>query len=314
MNIRFPKSLDGFQLGQSNANRNTVALEPEKTIEDIWYILEQLEKKIGIDSSADSGSMDNKIAVLQAFIAAMQALGVTASPTFTGLKLTGFILTYGSTAPIPVGKILIGDGTKFIFSAMTWPTTAGVIGQKVASDGTNFIVADPTEGQNNIMQPVSICPPINASSTLTLTSNSGFFVYIGRIPKAITTIDIMYDITTALTSPIWAEVAVFKGPVVYNGAASLSRLGFTNVVSIINSTGIKKTTISLTGVSIGDDLWLAIGNQNTGTTPIMRATVADELQQGVYQTVTGQLSTQATPVTTTLAAGNALVPWMTAKW
>jgi hypothetical protein len=52
----------------------------------------------------------------------------------------GFLI--GGTAP--TGRILQGDGTKYIQSTPTWPTTAGTARKIVVSDGTNLVSSTET--------------------------------------------------------------------------------------------------------------------------------------------------------------------------
>lgn len=209
----------------------------------------------------------------------------------------------------PVGLTLMADNSTGVIKF-----TTGGNAERARIDATGNYIGTITEAQNAVLQPVGVCPPINATTAFVMTDTFVFFVYIGRIPQAITTIDVMYKVTTAGVAIDFAEVGIFKGAVVFNGNASLSRLGFTSVSGVVNSTGIKKTTVALSGVTAGDDLWAAIGSQTTTTPPQIRGTVADELQLGVFQNKGGQLSTLSTPVTTNISAGTAVIPWLVAKW
>ena len=223
----------------------------------------------------------------------MQSLGITATPTFAGLTLTGFTISgglitkYGNVVPV-LGSILKGNGSA-------------------------FVAGEPIENQNAILQPVGICPPINQTDVRAVGADTTYCIYVGRIPSAITTIDVMYKVTTAGITIAYAEVAIFKGAVAFGAGTSLSRVGFTDVSAVVNSTGVKKTTVSLSGVVVGDDLWLAFSSSAT-TEVVLRGCPADELQQGGFQSVAGRASTQSIPVTVARLSGTSLLPWMTAKW
>lgn len=299
MKIQYPDNLDAFNLGRSRAEKNAASKGILFEKEDVPFLLQELQIKMGSSGSDDPASLDYRVAAVETFLTTMLSAGID---TATSLK-----------ALIVTGILRVGD-IEIIGKIKKYDNAIPVSGRMLLGDGTAFVETYPTFAQNSVLQPVGICPPINASSTLTLTSNSSWFVHVGRIVSEITTLDMMFNVTTAITSAIWAEVGVFKGVVNYNGNASLSRVGFTDVSTVINSTGIKKVTVALSGITAGDDLWLAIGNQNSGTTPIVRSTVADELGQGVFQTLVGRISTAAIPVMTTIGGTGTAIPWITAKW
>lgn len=165
----------------------------------------------------------------------------------------------------------------------------------------------PTVGtHNSILFPVGLGEPINTTAATAFVSATSYFSYLGRLGSAITTIDLLVKVTTAVATITWAEVAVFKGTPVLNGNASLTRCGFTNVATTFNSLGVKKTTVSLSGLAAGDDIWACLGSQ--ATTPYqVRGLFADELQTGVVQSAAVRPSLAASPQATTLVAA-ALVP------
>lgn len=167
-------------------------------------------------------------------------------------------------------------------------------------------IANNSDQENALLQPVGL-NPANLTAVTALATNTSQLLYLGRMGKAKTTCDVLVNVTTAVaTSIIWAEIAIFKGVPVLNGNASLSRVGFADVTGTFNSTGIKKTTVALSGVSAGDDLWVAYGSQ--ATTPFqLRGMLADNIQSGVFQTYAGRPSTAAIPQATVLA-GAAVVP------
>lgn len=123
----------------------------------------------------------------------------------------------------------------------------------------------------------------NLTAVKTLTSNSSFAYYMGQAETSYSTITFKYRVTTAAATITWAEVAVASSPAItIGGAASLTRLGYTDVAAIINSTGQKSTAVSVTGVVPGMHLWALFGNQAT-TAAIVRGALADDLQSGFFQ-------------------------------
>lgn len=148
-------------------------------------------------------------------------------------------------------------------------------------------------------------------------SDTAYFVYLGQADLAdsqkIANIDIVVNVTTAFATggvTPWAEVAIFSStgnfPTFANG--SLTRRGSTDVSGTFNATGVKKTTVAVSGITPGMHLWAAFGSK--GTTPYqVRGALADDLQSGAVQTVAApaKLSTLSSPQATVLG-GAALVP------
>lgn len=152
----------------------------------------------------------------------------------------------------------------------------------------------------------------NLTTTLALTNGTTFACYLGRAGAAFTSVNIRLRITTAAVTVTWAEAAVFKGPVVLGAAASLSRVGYANIASLVTSTGQKTFTVTITGVAAGDDLWIAIGCQAT-TAMIVRAGLADDIQDGSYQTDATRPSLMTVPKTFTIAGATTAKPWWSGK-
>lgn len=120
----------------------------------------------------------------------------------------------------------------------------------------------------------------------TLVTNFSYGCWMGRAEKAYTSASIQYRVTVAAATITWAEAAVATGAVQMGstaGAVSASLLttrGFTDVSAVINSTGIKTTTVALSGIQPGDDLWVLLGNQATTAAQIRSTSNADNLSVG----------------------------------
>lgn len=165
------------------------------------------------------------------------------------------------------------------------------LGNGVA-DATTFLCGDqtykvPSGGSSSPQISRVILQPgfatANLTATKSLTSNSAFAVYMGRAPAALTSVQARYRVTTAAVTITWAEVALAKGAPVVGGNPTLTVVGFTNVAAVVNSTGQKTTTISVSGgqsVAAGDDVWLIIGNQSTTAAIVRAQSIADDLQTG----------------------------------
>jgi hypothetical protein len=164
---------------------------------------------------------------------------------------------------------------------------------------------------DTIMSPVGL-NPANLTAVTAQATNTSYFLYCGRLNAAITTADVRFRVTTLAATITWAEIGIFTGTPVVGGNPSLTRRGFTNVAAVVNTTGLKTVTVALSGVSAGDDIWIAYGSQ--ATTPFQaRGTLADDLQSGVFCTFAGRISTMATPATATIAAATLVPAWARLK-
>lgn len=149
----------------------------------------------------------------------------------------------------------------------------------------------------------------NLTATKSITSGNSFAVYLGKADRALSSVSLRYRVTTAAATITWAEVAIAKGAPVLAGNPSLTRLGFTDVSGVVNSTGQKTTAVSLAGCQAGDDLWAIFGNQAT-TIFIVRAGLADDLQVGYQATAAVRPSTMGAGTAFTLEAAAIVAPWV----
>ena len=170
---------------------------------------------------------------------------------------------------------------------------------------------------SDLANPTVFHPPglhaTNLTTATALAKNTDYALYLGRAPSAITSLSVRCSVTTAAATITWAEVAVYSGPPVAGGnAGSLSRVGWANVAATFNSTGVKTTTVSLSGVAAGDHLWLVLGSQ--ATTPFqLRGMLADTIQSGVFQVSgTGNRPSTTATVTFGLAGATVVPPWVVA--
>lgn len=196
-------------------------------------------------------------------------------------------------------------------SAATAPTAGQVL---QATSGTAAAWASPGSGGGGtgLTSVVMTAPHFstaNLTSTKTLTSLTTFALYMGRLQVAATSIRVRYRVTTAAATITWAEIAIAKGAVNVGGNPSLTRLGFADVAAVVNSIGLKTTTVTLTGAAVGDDIWVLVGNQATTAAILRAASAADDLQVGVQAAVATRPSTMAAATAFTLEAATVLPAW-----
>lgn len=133
------------------------------------------------------------------------------------------------------------------------------------------------------MQQPAIWTNATRSAVRAVTDLNTLWVYMGKAPRAITSSVLMrYRITTAAVTFVWAEAAVATGTPQIGVNPTLSVKGFADVSAVINSLGLKSTTINLSAgqtINEGDDVWLGLGNDVT-TPAQVGAGGADDLEMG----------------------------------
>ena len=162
-----------------------------------------------------------------------------------------------------------------------------------------------------ILDFVTPIKPGTLTAVTALVTNTSYFIYLGRYSN-MGGCKINYRVTTAGTTITWAELGLFKGNSVPGSTVSLSRIGFLDVSGVVNSTGLKVSTLTVDTTLHGGEsieLWGAYGAQAT-IVPILRGVVADDLQSGQFQQAAGRISTLAIPSTTTLASATLVPAWL----
>jgi hypothetical protein len=154
-----------------------------------------------------------------------------------------------------------------------------------------------------------------AATTVDLTNTNCFCTYLGRADRIYSSVKIQYQPTILLTGTVsWAELAIYKGTPVLSSPTTMTRLGFTDTSSIWNTgatgtAGNRTTTVTTTGMNIGDDLYAVFSNSTTGTVTQLRAGLADNLASGVYQTVSNTRPSTNSSITGTVDSTTAMI-WM----
>lgn len=124
----------------------------------------------------------------------------------------------------------------------------------------------------------------NLTTAKTITSTNTFALYVGRLTRATSSVQVRLRVSTAAATITWAEVAIAKGSINPGGNPTLTVVGFADVSASYNSTGQKTTTVNVSSgqtLNAGDDLWFLIGNQATTAAAVRAASIADDIQSGM---------------------------------
>jgi hypothetical protein len=110
-------------------------------------------------------------------------------------------------------------------------------------------------------------------STTTLSNNNYAIISLGKADKSYTQITFNYRISTAAVGVTWSELAVYRvaQPMGIGTQQAMYRLGFTDTSSIWTSTGAIKTSVTVSNVKKGDDLYVVLASQVTTTQPVFYA-------------------------------------------
>jgi hypothetical protein len=200
-------------------------------------------------------------------------------------------------------KVTLAVGESLVFSDEDGWSISGTSGQTK----TVFFAAPGSLDAKWLLFP----SPPNAG-TLTLIDQTIYAHYIATARKPWTSCVLMFRPTTAATSITWAEAAVLKGTPTLNGNPSLTSVGTADISAVINGTGIKSVTITLSGIAVGDNLWLAIASNSTGTDAVLRTlNYTGDVASGLWVTKTSSRpSTLAAG--TTFTAQSTVPLWMAA--
>lgn len=235
------------------------------------------------------------------------------SPSASTQRQVKYLTIYNNDTISNILTVRFDDGTneRNIIKIILQP---GETLEYVANKG--WRIFDPygirKEGSNlSVPKPKLLVNPgfvLNTVGTRTLTSTQTVASYIGRAEYPYTSAILIYRMTTGMATITWAEVGIASGTFNMGGDQTLTTRGFTDVSAIANSTGIKNTTVSLSGVKTGMDLYCMIG-VNATTPGIVRAGLGDDITSGVLSAATARPSTMSANTSFTLAANTDTQIW-----
>ncbi len=137
----------------------------------------------------------------------------------------------------------------------------------------------------------------NLATPITLTSNTAYFVYLGRTTRSITVKFVEFYVSTAGGGTQAAEVGLFRTPGPPNKwSQSLTKLAATGTVDSLTTTGLKRNTTSLDcTVGAAIHLWAGIRTQMSATQPALVGLCMDFSQGLVLVTASAGVLTGAGP-------------------
>lgn len=177
---------------------------------------------------------------------------------------------------------------------------------------------DIVNNTTNTLFPTAVFNGTTSSTTYrsptTADGKQPYFYYMGIAGINSENAEVQYIVDTGNAVSIsWAEIGIFRGDFTLGGGASLTRLGYTDISTQIFSVGTgianrKKINVALDqSIKVGDQLWVAVGLSASTMGQFHGYGRADEIQSGVFQTITtgGRPSTLSVPVTTTVVTNPA---------
>lgn len=128
----------------------------------------------------------------------------------------------------------------------------------------------------------------NSASPLLLVSGTAYFVYVGRVVKALTPKYIEFHVTTAGAGTQTAEVALYSTSSAPNKSAqTLSLITGTGTVDDLTGTGMKRNTTAFsTSIAANTHLWAGIRTA-MGTTQPTIVGLANDMSQGHIMSLSG---------------------------
>lgn len=162
-------------------------------------------------------------------------------------------------------------------------------------------------------------PGFQAANTSTIAappSGEASGIYLGQPDTDKPTVQIRCEVATAGVTITWAELAICTAIDFNMGAnVDLTLNGYTNVASVVNTTGRKEIDINVT-LSRGVHVWLVW--VSLASTPFaLTGGLADPLVTGRYLTVSGvttRPSTMADPTTFAPSSLASRAAWIGVQW
>lgn len=150
-----------------------------------------------------------------------------------------------------------------------------------------------------------------------VSTGTTYAAYLGVADRNFSKVSIAYRVGNAPTAITWSELAIYRGTAVLNQVSTnLEFCGFADLSSVVNTTGIKTTTITVTGITINDDLYAVFSSSHSGTYTLISG-APDEFGAGLFLTDSNNLrpSTNTTITFTANSLSNIIwCAWQGSQW
>lgn len=195
-----------------------------------------------------------------------------------------------------------GSGT-FVERTVTVTAGLGISNGSGVSAAPNLYTTSPLTNERVFRA------PLGCGSTIALTANTAYFVYMGQVP-ACTPKYVEFQMTAAGSGAQTAEVGLFSTPSAPNKAnQSLTKLVATGTVDTLTATlTVKRNTNAFsTAIADGTYLWAGIRTNLASTQPTLRGIELDFGQGYLLTTATAGALTGAGPWTGALTSAATVV-------
>jgi hypothetical protein len=178
-----------------------------------------------------------------------------------------------------------------------------VLAANATVDGVDISNANlfPPQSQRVLMSPLN-----RSGAAKLLVTNTGYFVYVGRVRQAITVARVEFHVTTIGAGAQTAEVGLFSTTNAPNKTAqSLTKIVATSTVDSLITTGVKRNTSSFAqAVAAGTHLWAGIRTAMATTQPTIEGLNFDMAQGQIMTATAPGALTGAGPFTGVLLAAS----------
>lgn len=188
-----------------------------------------------------------------------------------------------------------GGGAPVAAQYVTLATHADLTAERVLTAGSGITLTDGGAGgaltaaawsrwATSVRLPVGFASA-NATSNLSPTSGTSYAFYLGRADRSLTQAVVQWVHTVNSATITWAEIAICSGSLVPGSAATLTARGYTDVSGVITSgaPAAHTTTVALSGIAAGDDLWLVYGISATTAGSLRAGNLVDTIGAGFVQ-------------------------------
>lgn len=154
------------------------------------------------------------------------------------------------------------------------------------------------------------------SGTLALTSDTAYFVFLGRVTVPFTPAYAKGFCQSAGSGAQTAELGFFSTPAYPNAAnQTVSKIVATGTITSLTGTGVKQNTAAFTTVILpGTFLWWGMRTAMAGSQPTMNALNRDYARGNILTTATAGALTGAGPWTGAVVAASAATAEAPVAW